>query len=65
VLVQFVINSEGKVEPATVKVVQTSHEQFAKATQEAVERFRFRPGRYQGRPVPVLIQIPITWKVDR
>lgn len=63
VLVQFVISSEGKVEPSTVKVVQTSHELFGRATQQAVEKFRFRPGRYQGRPVPVLIQIPITWKV--
>lgn len=64
VMVQFVITSAGKVDPATVKVVQASNEQFAEATQKAVERFRFRPGKYQGHPVPVLIQIPITWKVQ-
>lgn len=65
VLVQFVITSDGKVDPNTVKIINTSHEQFGAATKSAVERFRFRPGKYQGKPVPVLIQIPITWKVDR
>ena len=65
VLVQFVITSEGKVDASTVKVINASNEQFGTATKQAVERFRFRPGKYQGRPVPVLIQIPITWKVDR
>jgi protein TonB len=64
-VVQFVISSDGRVDPATVRVIQTSHEQFAQATINAVERFRFKPGRYQGKPVPVLIQLPVTWKVER
>lgn len=65
VVVQFVITSEGRVDPSTVRVIDASHEQFASATKQAVERFRFRAGRYQGRPVPVLIQLPVTWQVDR
>jgi periplasmic protein TonB len=65
VVAQFVITSEGKVDPATVKIIQSTHEQFANATLQAVERFTFRPGRFQGKPIAVLVQIPVSWKVDK
>ena len=65
VMMQFVIAADGKVDPATVKVIDASHEQFADASVKAVERFRFRPGRYKGQNVRVLIQMPITWQPER
>ena len=47
---------------ASVKVLESSHEQLSEASVKAIERFRFRPGRYKGENVRVLIQMPITWQ---
>jgi TonB family protein len=62
VVMQFVITEKGDVDPTTVKVISSTHEQFASASEKAVERFRFRPGKYKGKDVRVLIQMPIAWK---
>jgi protein TonB len=59
---QFVITPQGTVDETTVKVINTSHEQFSEASTKVVEKFRFRPGLYKGQPVRVLIQMPITWQ---
>lgn len=65
VMMQFVIQADGKVDPASVKVIDSTHEQFGEASVKAVEKFRFRPGRYKGQNVRVLIQMPITWQPER
>lgn len=65
VMMQFVIEADGKVEASSVKVIDSTHEQFADASIKAVEKFRFRPGRYKGQNVRVLIQMPITWQPER
>ena len=62
VVVQFVIEPDGTVDMSSVKVIDSPHEQLSDASVRAVERFRFRPGRYQGENVRVLIQMPITWQ---
>lgn len=64
-VMQFVILPNGQVDPASIKVISTSHEQFADASIKAIEKFRFSPGKYKGQPVRVMIQIPITWKPER
>jgi TonB family protein len=65
VMMQFVIQADGKVDPASVKVIDSTHEQFGEASVKAVEKFRFRPGQYKGQNVRVLIQMPITWQPER
>lgn len=62
VVVRFVIEADGSVNGETVEVLSASHEQFAAASRRAIEAFRFRPGRYGGRDVRVLIQMPISWQ---
>lgn len=64
-VMQFVITAKGDVDEASVKVISTTHEDFAEASTKVVEKFRFRPGRYKGKPVRVLIQMPITWQPQR
>lgn len=61
-MMQFVIEKDGTIDPSTVKVVSSTHEQFADASTKVVEKFRFSPGLYKGQPVRVLIQMPITWQ---
>jgi TonB family protein len=61
-VMQFVIEENGTVDPATVQVISTNREEFAEASTRVVEEFRFSPGVYQGRPVRTIIQMPITWQ---
>ena len=62
VMLEFVIEADGLIDMESVKVLDSSHDQLSSATIDAIESFRFNPGRYRGEPVRVLIQMPITWK---
>jgi hypothetical protein len=48
-----------------VKIISASEEEFGAATREALEGFRFRPGKVGGQSVRQLVQIPIEWNVTR
>jgi protein TonB len=61
---QFVVDTEGNVEPGSVTVLASSHPAFEAASLRAAEKFRFRPARIGDRPVRVVINMPITWKLD-
>ena len=65
VVLEFVIEADGTVEKNSVKVVESSHEQFGDVSTQVVERFRFRPGIYQNREVRVLVRMPVTWQPPR
>lgn len=58
---QFIVGTDGRVEPASIRVVSATHDQFGEASRRAVERFRFRPAKVNGTPVRVLISLPINW----
>lgn len=58
---QFIVGTDGRVEPASIRVVAATHDQFGEASRRAVERFRFRPAKVNGTPVRVLISLPINW----
>ncbi|MET0397781.1 MAG: TonB family protein [Longimicrobiaceae bacterium] len=61
----FVIDARGRVVPSSVTVVSATHEAFAEASAVVVAGMRFRPARVDGQAVPVLVQIPISWTLDR
>jgi protein TonB len=61
---QFVVDAEGNVEPGSINVVSTTHEGFREASVKAAEKFKFRPAKVRGRPVRVLISLPIAWTVE-
>lgn len=65
VTLRFVIDASGRVEAGSVDVVSASHDGFAGPSREAAQRFRFRPAKVNGRPVRVIISMPITWKLDK
>jgi TonB family protein len=51
VLVEFVIDTAGKVERASVRMIETSHPAFEASAREAVLGARFWPARLVGRAV--------------
>jgi TonB family protein len=63
-MVTMIIDAEGNVEPGSVTVQETTHEAFRAAAIRVAEKLRFRPARLSGRSVPVIIAIPIEWKLD-
>lgn len=61
VLVEVIVDEDGRARPGSARVIEASHPAFEQATLRAVERFRFRPARVMGTPVPVRVTIPIQW----
>jgi protein TonB len=59
VLLEAIVDREGRVEPESVKVLE-SVALLDSAAVEAVKRWRFRPGRDRsGATVRVILEIPI------
>lgn len=63
VVVQLVVNTDGRVDPASIQVVSSTHPEFEAASRRAAERMRFRPAKVNGVPVRVMISLPIDWQV--
>lgn len=61
VVLQAGIDPQGKVEPASVKVLKSVHPEIDQAAVEAVIASEFSPATYKGRPVRVVMQIPYSF----
>ena len=68
VRVEFVVDRTGRVVPSSIHTLASSHPMFTTATQNALEQFRFRPGRVVSggdvRLVPVLVGMTIEWTLS-
>lgn len=53
--VSFVVNTAGRVEPATVTLVETSYPEFGHVVLATIERLRYRPAQLDGQPVRQLV----------
>ena len=65
VSVRFVVDTLGRVEPASVQVVQTDHAMFADAVRAALGRARFTPAELQGRRVRQLVEQRFGFVIER
>ena len=59
-LVQFVVDTLGKPDPGSFKVLRTPNEAAATAARDAFLGWRFIPATVQGCKVPQLVQTEIT-----
>jgi protein TonB len=64
-LVSFVVDTSGRVDVATFKVVLASHELFAAAVRNALPRMRFIPAVVGDRKVRQLVQQPYSFTIQR
>ncbi len=62
--VQAVIDTSGRAEPQSVKVLASTYAGFDLSAREYVLRSLFRPGRIHGRAVRVLVKIPIDYRLN-
>lgn len=65
VLVQFVVDTLGKAEPQTFKVLKASHEAFAAAVKEAIPGMNFVPASNRGAKVRQLVQQPFVFALAK
>lgn len=63
VLVRFVVDTSGRVDPASIRVVSSTHELFTRAVRDALGDFRFKPAEVGGRRVPALAEMPFEFRI--
>lgn len=65
VMAQFVVDTTGRVEMSTFKVLRTSHELFAAAVRQALPNMRFIAAEVGGRKVKQLVQQPYVFNIAK
>ncbi len=65
VILEFVIDTTGNVEPNSVKVQAATNRAFEGPAREVILRSRYRPGRVRGTAVRVLVQQSISFNIAR
>lgn len=65
VLMQFVVDTTGRVEMNNLKVLKTSHDLFTNAVRQHLATARFYPAEIGGRKVKQLVQQPFNFTLTR
>lgn len=65
VLVQFVVDTTGRVEVGSFRVVQSTHDQFTNSVRSAISNMRFRPAEIGGVRVRQLVQQPFAFTLSK
>jgi protein TonB len=65
VLAQFVVDTTGRAEISTFKVLKASHELFGAAVKNALPNMRFYPAEVGGRKVKQLVQQPFVFAISK
>jgi TonB family protein len=64
VIAQFVVDQRGRVEPGSIRILDTPHKLFSDAVRSALLEARFRPARVGGNPVRQLVEQPFVFKLQ-
>ncbi len=65
VMVQFVVNENGRYEPGTLKVLDSSNSAFVASVKAALPQMRFSAARVGGQKVQQLVQLPFEFHLNR
>jgi bla regulator protein BlaR1 len=65
VLTAFVVGTDGRAEPGTIQILESSNAPFEAPVRDAIQKAVFRPGRLHGEPVRVQIQLPIRFVIPK
>ncbi|HEU4628423.1 MAG TPA: M56 family metallopeptidase [Gemmatimonadaceae bacterium] len=65
VIVQFVVGEDGKPDPSTFKVIESSHELFTAAVRDALPLMLYAPAEADGHPVRQVVQQAFVFTPDR
>ena len=65
VIIEVIIDTTGRAEPNSLRVVQSTNKAFEISARDAVLKSMYRPGRVRGQAVRVLVQVPISFSIRR
>jgi periplasmic protein TonB len=65
VLAQFVVDTTGRAEAGSFKVLKSSHDLFAQSVRSALPSMRFIPAEVGGRKVKQLVQQPFAFTIAK
>jgi TonB family protein len=65
VVVEVIIDTLGRAEPGSLRIVQSTNKAFELPAKDAVLKSVYRPGRVRGQAVRVLVQVPISFSIRR
>lgn len=64
-LVRFVVDTLGRVEQGTVRMIESTHPAFALAVQAVLPQMRFSPARVGEKKVRQLVEFPLQFRLRR
>ncbi len=64
VLVQFVVDTNGRADMSTFKIVESSNALFDVEVKKVLPKYRFRAAEIGSRKVPMYVQLPFEFKLD-
>jgi TonB family protein len=64
VIVQYVVDTLGRADTTSFRVIQATHPDFARAVKSTLPQMRFRPAIMANRLVPQLVQQPFSFKIQ-
>jgi periplasmic protein TonB len=65
VLAQFVVDTTGRAEMGTFRVLKSDHDLFSSAVRQHLPRMRFLPAEVGGRKVKQLVQQPFSFSLNK
>ena len=65
VVITFVVDETGRVEPSSVRIIESAHVLFEPAVKQAVLATRFKPAQWRGRAVRQLVQQAFVFELRR
>ena len=65
VVVQFTVDTVGRVDMASVRILSSTHDLFTRSVLDALRRFRFQPAQVAGHRVSALAEMPFDFQIAR
>jgi protein TonB len=65
VLAQFVVDTTGRADMSTFKVLKTTHDLFTNAVKSALPNMKFYPAEVGGKKVKQLVQMPFQFNLTK
>lgn len=64
VIAQFVVDTTGRADMSTFKVIKSTHDLFTQAVKNALQNYKFYPAEIGGRKVKQLVQQPFQFSLS-
>src|SRR5512132_133013 len=64
VVAEFIVDSEGVIEPGSLRIASSTHPYFTSAVKAALDNAEFRPAQLGGKPVRQIVQLPFVFSAE-